>query len=62
MVSAPPPYRVLNLDGGGSSTFIYVPEDQDPTEPAAPITNRPSDGHFRAVANHLGFRIDPNTR
>lgn len=49
----------LNLDGGGSSAFVFVPDPQDPAEPSAPITNRPSDGHFRAVANHLGFRVDP---
>ena len=52
----------LILDGGGSSTFIYVPDGQDPEAPNGPITNRPSDGQFRAVANHLGFRLDPTAR
>jgi exopolysaccharide biosynthesis protein len=38
----------VNLDGGGSSSFIFAP-------PGAPrITNRPSDGHWRAVGSSLG--------
>lgn len=49
----------LNLDGGGSSAFVFMPESPGSAEPLAPITNRPSDGYFRAVANHLGFRVDP---
>lgn len=51
----------INLDGGGSSAFIYTPQTGEP-----PVTNRPSDkstpefrGIFRAVANHLGFRVSP---
>lgn len=42
----------VNLDGGGSSSFWYRPDSS-----AAPIVNRPSDGRFRPVANHIGVRI-----
>lgn len=41
----------INLDGGGSSSFYFQPTEGDP------VTNRPSDGKFRPVANHLGFRL-----
>jgi exopolysaccharide biosynthesis protein len=41
----------INLDGGGSSAFIYAPPGADR------ITNSPSDGVFRPVANHLGFAV-----
>lgn len=44
-------WDAINLDGGGSSSFIH----DDGTER---VTNRPSDGQFRAVANHLGVRIN----
>ncbi len=51
----------INLDGGGSSSFVYRPSE---TAPA--VTNRPSDefnatrpGIFRAVPNHLGFKVAP---
>jgi hypothetical protein len=51
----------VNLDGGGSSAFVYTPVPGE-----KPVTNRPSDqsteakpGIFRAVANHLGFRVSP---
>lgn len=39
------------LDGGGSTSFYYRQSD------GTLLTNRPSDGHWRAVANHLGFRL-----
>lgn len=44
----------INLDGGGSSAFVY---DSDADGPVGYWrTNRPSDGAFRPVANHLGIR------
>jgi exopolysaccharide biosynthesis protein len=43
----------INLDGGGSTAFIYDPAD------GPEVTNKPSDGNFRPTANHLGFRIKP---
>jgi hypothetical protein len=42
----------LNLDGGGSSAFVFTPTDD-----SKKTQNRPSDGSFRAVANHLGIRL-----
>jgi len=42
-------YDGVNLDGGGSSSFVYHPAKGEPVE------NHPSDGVWRAVANHLGF-------
>lgn len=45
-------YRAINLDGGGSSSFVYQP----PT--GSKVTNRPSDGSFRAVANHFGVKVN----
>lgn len=50
-------WDALNLDGGGSTAFISTWQR---TEDEGPITNRPSDGSFRAVATHLGIRV--NTR
>lgn len=44
-------WDAINLDGGGSSSFIH---DDGTTR----TTNRPSDGQFRAVANHLGVRVN----
>lgn len=52
-------HDAVNLDGGGSSAFVFRPASGDA------ITNRPSDGvkseadkgRFRPVANHLGFRV-----
>ncbi len=44
-------WDAINLDGGGSTSFVY---DDGTTR----ITNRPSDGQFRGVANHLGIRIN----
>lgn len=38
----------INLDGGGSSSFLYRPAH------APALTNRPSDGSWRPVANQLG--------
>lgn len=45
-------HRAINLDGGGSSSFVYQPVASGPV-----TANRPSDGSFRAVANHLGVRL-----
>lgn len=42
----------LNLDGGGSTSFWYMPAGA-----AAPTVNRPSDGKFRLVANQIGVRV-----
>jgi len=49
----------VNLDGGGSSAFVYTPKAGERA-----VTNRPSDkatedaaGVFRPVANHLGFKV-----
>ncbi len=47
-------YDAVNLDGGGSSSFWYF--DAEAGAPTT-ITNRPSDGRFRPVANHLGIRL-----
>jgi exopolysaccharide biosynthesis protein/uncharacterized lipoprotein YddW (UPF0748 family) len=44
-------HRAINLDGGGSTSFVY--DDGETT-----FENRPSDGAHRAVANHLGVRIN----
>ena len=41
----------VNLDGGGSTAFVHQPADGDR------IINKPSDGRFRPVANHLGVRL-----
>jgi exopolysaccharide biosynthesis protein len=50
----------INLDGGGSSSFVFQPDDTN----QAIITNRPCDesaagkpGVFRPVAVQLGFGI-----
>ncbi len=48
-------WRAVNLDGGGSSSMVYRRSDGSITQ------NRPSDGSFRAVANHLGVRLLPST-
>jgi len=47
-------FDAVALDGGGSSSFYF---DLDPNDNIAPQINRPSDGRFRPVANHLGFRL-----
>jgi hypothetical protein len=44
-------WRAINLDGGGSSSFLHSPPG------GALVQNRPSDGSHRAVANHLGFAV-----
>jgi hypothetical protein len=44
-------WRAINLDGGGSSSFVHTPIG------GATVQNRPSGGSHRAVANHLGFAI-----
>jgi exopolysaccharide biosynthesis protein len=51
--------NAINLDGGGSSAFIYAPQfaPKDAALSGAAQTNTPSDGHFRPVANHLGITI-----
>ncbi|MBL9002359.1 MAG: phosphodiester glycosidase family protein [Phycisphaerae bacterium] len=45
-------HRAINLDGGGSTSFVY-----QPVPGGSRTLNRPSDGSFRAVANHLGVRV-----
>ena len=40
-------HTALNLDGGGSSSFLYRPAG------GVPVTNRPSDGSWRPVASLL---------
>jgi uncharacterized lipoprotein YddW (UPF0748 family) len=47
-------HRALNLDGGGSSAFVY-----QPVAGGTRTLNRPSDGNFRAVSTNLGIRIPP---
>ncbi len=44
-------WDAINLDGGGSSAFVY-------DDGTSRVTNRPSDGGFRAVANHIGVRVN----
>ncbi|MEM1329760.1 MAG: phosphodiester glycosidase family protein [Planctomycetota bacterium] len=44
-------WEAVNLDGGGSSAFVLRSSTEDP------MTNRPSGGRFRAVANSIGFRL-----
>jgi len=44
-------YSAVALDGGGSSSFVFAP----PGKPR--VTNRPSDGHWRAVGASLGVRL-----
>jgi exopolysaccharide biosynthesis protein len=39
----------INLDGGGSASFLYRPAG------GAALTNKPSDGSWRPVANQLGI-------
>lgn len=46
-------YDALNLDGGGSSTFVL----RDPTTHELHILNHPSDKKERSVANVLGVTI-----
>ena len=46
-------YQAINLDGGGSSSFIY-----QATAGGAITQNRPSDGSFRGVSTNLGIKIN----
>lgn len=54
-------FAAINLDGGGSSAFYYQPGAKcdvlGGAAPPPPVLNRPSDGTFRPVANHLGLRV-----
>jgi hypothetical protein len=43
----------VNLDGGGSSSFIFAPPD------GPQVTNRPSDGRWRPVGASLGVYVKP---
>lgn len=45
-------HDALNLDGGGSTSFVYIDGRGEK------LVNRPSDGRMRAVANHLGVRVE----
>ena len=46
-------WNAVNLDGGGSSVMWH----REPGATAGRVLNRPSDGHVRPVANHLGVRL-----
>jgi len=48
-------WGAINLDGGGSSAMWH----RQPGAAAGRVLNRPSDGHVRPVANHLGVRVGP---
>lgn len=48
-------WDAIALDGGGSSSFIFAPPD------GPMITNRPSDGHWRAVGASLGVYVRPGS-
>jgi hypothetical protein len=50
--------NALALDGGGSSTFFY---DPTPDRKGDETKNKPSDGTVRPVANHLGFKLTPES-
>jgi hypothetical protein len=45
--------NALNLDGGGSSSFVYTGPD------GATLFNHPSGGAWRPVGNHLGVALRP---
>jgi hypothetical protein len=52
--------NAVNLDGGGSSAFVFSPQSSQQNVSAGEangVSNRPSDGSFRPVANHLGFVV-----
>jgi exopolysaccharide biosynthesis protein len=49
-------HDAINLDGGGSASFVYRPAG------APAVTNRPSDGDWRPVANQLGIVLRPAGR
>jgi len=46
-------WNAVNLDGGGSTAMWH----RAPGATAGRVLNRPSDGHVRPVANHLGVRV-----
>jgi exopolysaccharide biosynthesis protein len=46
-------WNAVNLDGGGSTAMWH----REPGATAGHVLNRPSDGHVRPVASHLGVRI-----
>jgi hypothetical protein len=46
-------WNAVNLDGGGSTAIWH----REPGAAAGRVLNRPSDGHVRPVANHLGVRV-----
>lgn len=48
--------NAVNLDGGGSTSFVFAPEGESTL-----LTNKPSDGKFRPVAVNLGFRPRVNS-
>jgi len=48
-------WGAVNLDGGGSSAMWH----REPSAATGRILNRPSDGHVRPVASHLGVRVAP---
>ena len=50
-------WNAVNLDGGGSTAMWH----REPGATAGHVLNRPSDGHVRPVANHLGVRVGPAT-
>ncbi len=53
----------IALDGGGSSAIVVKPQWAPDIDQAKDgyddgwVSNRPSDGKFRAVANNIGFRL-----
>ncbi|MFN3168201.1 MAG: phosphodiester glycosidase family protein [Phycisphaeraceae bacterium] len=55
-------HDAVNLDGGGSSSFVYRPADAHTGDASRTITNRPSDGAHRPVAIHLGVRLSAPAR
>lgn len=44
----------INLDGGGSASFVYRPAGGEP------VSNRPSDGAWRPVGNAIGVVLRAN--
>lgn len=42
-------YKAVNLDGGGSTTFVTKPEGKEELE----VTSKPSDGYARSVSTSL---------
>lgn len=57
-------HEAINLDGGGSTSFVYFPDGVagERGDSSRRVVNRPSDGSFRPVANHLGIRVKGATR